>query len=241
MVEVSVLSLGDWLKTDVSPYFCFVSEEERRERLERYRSSEGRSRSLFAELFARWQLAQVAGAPASEIEIVHDDKGKPFWKGGELSLSLSHSGGYIAVAVGHEPVGVDVECRQKVDLAIARRWFRDEEYAYLAALDPDVQRREMLRFWTLKESALKRRGEGLAGGLETVDCRALIEAGRTGDTPGEVLAGRSFLLPDGAVLSVVASCGALPQTARRFCIGRAAAGVYGDLDFEEKEPTYPFK
>ena len=108
MAEVFVLALGDWLERDVSTYLPYASAE-RRESVARFRHASDKSRSLWAELFARQRLAEAAGVSFSEIEIAHDEKGKPFWKGGSLSVSLSHSGGYIAVAVGQDAVGVDVE------------------------------------------------------------------------------------------------------------------------------------
>ena len=235
MLEVSALFLGEWLRLEVSPYFAYVTDAERRSRLERYRSPEGRSRSLFAELFARWRLARAAGVEPAAVRLIHDKAGAPVWAGGGLYVSLSHSGGYVAVGIGDGPLGVDVECRRRIGLDIARRWFRPKEYDYLRALPPEAQRRQLLRFWTLKESALKRTGAGLAGGLDSVDCRALIEAGRS-RLDDDVPAGRSFSLPGDDVLSVVAPRASLPETVRLFHIARRERGVYGGLAFEERAP-----
>ncbi len=233
MAEVSVLFLGDWLESDVSPYLGFASEE-RQAAVRRYRFTSDRNRSLWAELFARWRLAEIAGCSPSEIEISHDEKGKPFCEKLPFSVSLSHSGPYIAVAVGQSAVGVDVERKRKIGLAVSERWFRPEEHARLLSLPDDERPQAFLRLWTLKEAALKYTGEGLSGGPETVDCFALMEAAKNGKP--DALAGRCFPLVQEAFASVVAEKNELPDTARVFIIERGESGIYGDAVFAEQDP-----
>ena len=228
-----MLALGDWLERDVSSYLPFASAE-RRESVVRFRHVSDKNRSLWAELFARWRLAEAAGVSPSEVVIAHDEKGKPLWPDSALSVSLSHSGNYIAVAVGREAVGVDVEKRRKSVPAVAKRWFRPEENALLQKLEEPERTRLFFRFWTMKEDALKYAGEGLSGGIENVDCCALIEAARSGAEGA--LAGRSFALESGETVGVVARCAELPTEARLFVPEECAAGVYGDVGFAERTP-----
>ncbi len=94
-----------------------------------------------------------------------------------------------------------------------------------------------LRFWTLKEAALKNTGEGLSGGLETVDCSALLDAAERGTA--DDLAGRFFPLADEAAVSIVARREELPQTVRLFTLERDANGVYGDAGFSERDSLSP--
>ena len=236
MTEISVLVLGDWLERDVSPYLPYASAE-RRESVARFRHASDKSRSLWAELFARQRLSEAAGVSPLEVGIAHDEKGKPFWPGGSLSVSLSHSGGYIAVAVGQDAVGVDVEKKRKAAPAVAKRWFRPEENALLETLSEPERTRLFFRLWTMKEAALKYAGEGLSGGLETVDCLALMEAARSG---GEnALAGRSFALDGDATAGVVTRRGELPAEARLFSIETGEQGVYGDVYFAERAAILP--
>ena len=236
MAEVCVLALGLWLERDVSRYLPFVSAA-RRESVARFRFPSDKNRSLWAELFARWRLAEAAGLSPSAVEIAHDEKGKPVWPGGGLALSLSHSGEYIAVAVGKEAIGVDVEKKRKTPPGVAKRWFRPEENALLESL-PEPERTNMFfRLWTLKEAALKFAGEGLSGGLETVDCLALAKAAESGAK--NALAGRSFPLGNGAVVSVVTRRESLPEAARFLVPAETAAGVYGNAGFAERAPILP--
>ncbi len=236
MTEINVLVLGDWLERDVSPYLPYASEE-RRESVARFRNASDKSRSLWAELFARQRLAEAAGVSPLEVGIAHDEKGKPFWKGGSLSVSLSHSGSYIAAAVGREAVGVDVEKKRKAASAVAKRWFRPEENALLETLSEPERTRLFFRLWTMKEAALKYAGEGLPGGLETVDCLALMEAARNGGD--DALAGRSFALDGDATVGVVTRRGELPAAARLFTIEAGEKGVFGDAYFAERAAILP--
>lgn len=232
MAETSVLFLGDWLESDVAPYLGFASKE-RQAAVARFRFASDKNRSLWAELFARWRLAETAGLSPAEIEISHDEKGKPFCKNSPLSVSLSHSGAYIAVAVGQSAVGVDVERKRKFSLSVSRRWFRPEEHEFLASLPEEESARAFFRFWTLKEAALKYTGEGLAGGPENVDCFALLEAAEKENA--DALAGRNFPLPREATVGVVAARRELPDKARMFTIGQDENGIYGNTVFTEQD------
>ena len=236
MTEINVLVLVDWLERDVSPYLPYASAE-RRESVARFRHASDRSRSLWAELFARQCLAEAAGVSPLEVGIAHDGKGKPFWKGSSFFVSLSHSGGYIAVAVGQDAVGVDVEKKRKAAPAVAKRWFRPEENALLETLSEPERTRLFFRLWTMKEAALKYAGEGISGGLETVDCLALMEATRNGGD--DALAGRSFALDGDAAVGVVTRRGELPTAARLFTIEAGEQGVYGDAYFAERAAILP--
>jgi phosphopantetheine--protein transferase-like protein len=232
MAEVSVLVLGDWLENDVLPYLGFASSE-RQAAVARFRFASDKNRSLWAELFARWRLAEATGLSPAEIEISHDEKGKPFCKSPPLSVSLSHSGPFIAVAVGKSAVGIDVERKRKISLAVSRRWFRPEEHEFLTSLPEEERARAFFRFWTLKEAALKYTGEGLAGGPETVNCFALLDAEEKEDA--EALAGRNFPLPREATVGVVAARKELPDKARIFIIERGENGIYGDAIFTKQD------
>ena len=232
MAEVSVLVLGDWLENDVSPYLGFASSE-RQAAVARFRFASDKNRSLWAELFARWRLAEATGLSPAEIEISHDEKGKPFCKNLPFSVSLSHSGAYIAVAVGKSAVGIDVERKRKISLAVSRRWFRPEEHEVLTSLPEEERARAFFRFWTLKEAALKYTGEGLAGGPETVNCFALLESAEKENT--DALAGRNFPLPREATVGVVAARMELPDKARMFTIGYKESGIYRDAHFTEQD------
>ena len=83
-----------------------------------------------------------------------------------LSLSISHSSDFLAVALASVPVGVDVELpRRPRDLrALARFTFSPEEVERLDGLDDAGYGASFHQLWTLKEARGKRSGSGLLPG-----------------------------------------------------------------------------
>ena len=80
-----------------------------------------------------------------------------------LSLSLSHSGDWLACAIATVPIGIDVELpRRPRDLdALARFAFSPDEVERLQHLPHEQRSAAFHVLWTLKEARGKRSGEGL--------------------------------------------------------------------------------
>jgi 4'-phosphopantetheinyl transferase len=82
-----------------------------------------------------------------------------------LHLSISHSGDWLACVLSSEQhCGIDIEqrpCKNNF-LAIAQRFFADEEYQYLRQLPLSEAESAFLDFWTRKEACVKAWHQGLA-------------------------------------------------------------------------------
>ena len=204
-IEVYALRLDEEAAAQAEGYLAYLSPE-RRAAVRGYRSPLRRARPIAAELLARVLLAARSGKLPLELAICRDARGKPYSPDGAAFFSWSHGGAWVALSIGGEQNGVDVEGprRRTVVSAIARRFFRPEERRALDEAAESERSRLFLYYWTMKESYLKYTGEGLAGGLESVDTAALWR----GDGPA---AGRNFLLSDGAVVGVCAPSGHLPD------------------------------
>lgn len=66
------------------------------------------------------------------------------------------------------PIGIDVEEKQRRTkhniLSFAKRYFSCEEVEVLSAIsDPEVQRHQFIKLWTLKEAYVKALGRGFSG------------------------------------------------------------------------------
>jgi len=97
--------------------------------------------------------------------------GKPSAASSGLQHSVSHSGELIAVAVAHDPVGVDVEqsdARRHDPDALARLVFSGAERAVLTTADPSTRARDFLVAWTRKEAVTKATGDGLRAAFSDV-------------------------------------------------------------------------
>ncbi len=153
----------------------------------------------------------------ADWQFVLNEHGKPALAGAAhaLDFNLSHSGDWLACAVtAGTPVGVDIEyCHPKrTTMKLARRFFRQEEVAALQVCSEAQQRDRFYDFWTLKEAAVKARGEALVPGLEargfelTFRVRSgASERQHSGDHSG--CGGYGTLLPFGSAGSL--PCGSL--------------------------------
>ena len=134
-------------------------------------TSTTRRRSFLA---GHWQARELAAGwlqvETRRIALHRHDDGRPLLlvdgAPSPLSLSLSHSGDWLAIALATVPVGIDVELpRRQRDLdSLARFTFSPEEVERLREV-PDAERAQAFHVtWTLKEARGKRLGEGLLPG-----------------------------------------------------------------------------
>lgn len=97
------------------------------------------------------------------ILLERDSRGKPFLlEYPQIHINLSHSGKYVACAIGERPVGVDIECQksQRRQALVVKKFHPREQEQYQIS---DKEERELLfrQLWVLKESFMKAEGSGL--------------------------------------------------------------------------------
>ena len=116
--------------------------------------------------FCRQVLSRYADVPPGDWAFEKVGEGKPRLLDPPLPLdfNLSHSVDWMVCAVsGGVPVGVDIEhlARKRDVMRLARRFFGEGEVEALERLADGEQRQGFFDLWTLKESAVKARGEAL--------------------------------------------------------------------------------
>jgi hypothetical protein len=72
-----------------------------------------------------------------------------------IHFNISHSANYVACVIADSPVGIDIEGGRKVNSAVAKRYFSEEE---IAGIHSDE---DFFKIWTFKEALGKYTGEGL--------------------------------------------------------------------------------
>ena len=140
-----------------------------------------------------------------------------------LEFNLSHSQDLAVVAIGGEPLGVDVEVPRTVDdlWALSEAHFTEAEQDALARVDTSSRAEAFLRCWTRKEACLKALGLGLSLDTRTLEVglgdgsgtAMAVDAGPHGG-----LSVQSFMVGPSAVAAL-----AVAVTARQLVRKNAAA------------------
>lgn len=105
-----------------------------------------------------------SGRPFAPSDYAYKESGQPTIQNGHISIS--HTEGYAACAIAREPVGIDVERGHTFSKAAAKRILPPQEELMSDSTNTD----ELLsRIWTIKESFLKMTGEGIPGGMRTLE------------------------------------------------------------------------
>ncbi len=149
--------------------FYFLSSEERAV-AERFRFEEDRLRFSVARQSLRLLLANYLSILPQELIFSTRDNQKPILVSpvDGLHFNISHSGGWVLVAVASEEVGIDIEILDE-DFAyqnLLPEHFSEKEQEFISG-SPD-QLRAFYYLWTRKEAVTKAWGTGLQENLKTV-------------------------------------------------------------------------
>ena len=136
----------------------------RRERVQRL-TGKRRAETVSAEALCRELWERFPGKEAGASFLLEEDGyGKPCLLLSPLYVSLSHSGGFAAAAVGDVSLGIDLQVLRPVSLPVQQRLYSSEERDWIAAAAGEEAAERALRLWTMKEARGKLRGSGIFGG-----------------------------------------------------------------------------
>ena len=166
MVRVYISNVSNLPDPNENLWIMEGLPEERKNKILRFLQAQDRRQNLAAGLLLKYVLEQ------HEIDvsnISYGPHGKPELP--DIYFNLSHSHDYVVCAVSDKPVGCDIEKIGKSRDGVAERFFTKAEWAYLNTFEDEVRLDAFYRIWTMKESYLKMTGEGLAFGLNRIECR----------------------------------------------------------------------
>ncbi len=113
----------------------------------------------------RIEVCYLARVNNKNLEIKTNIYGKPFILNvPNIKFNISHAGHYVACAISDKKVGIDIELIKMSDIAIANRFFTENEKKYV------ISEKNPSRFyevWTKKESRIKWEGKGLYQSLSS--------------------------------------------------------------------------
>ena len=135
-----------------------------------------RERFILSRGALREILSRYLGQAPPAIQFVYQQQGKPALAGEadrqRLSFNASHAESLALIALSDgRAVGVDVECirEDRMNIAIARRFFSPGEVEKLLSLPESRQAEAFFNGWTRKEAFLKACGEGLRMPLGAIE------------------------------------------------------------------------
>jgi 4'-phosphopantetheinyl transferase len=154
----------------VRPQWSRLLDAEERQRWVELRQQADRERFLLASCLLRLLAGSYLRMDPTQVRLDRTcpdcarAHGKTRVVGTDLEVSVSHSGGWVLVAVATSgPVGVDIE---EIDEAVDIESLRTialtaSESSRLEALSAADRRAAFFKYWTRKEAALKTTGDGL--------------------------------------------------------------------------------
>jgi 4'-phosphopantetheinyl transferase len=161
-----------WIDPTEAPTWCeeLLSEPERA-RAESFQQVAARRRFTVATALVKVTVARLSGCDPFDVKLrrqcpdCRGPHGRPEVVGGTVDVSISHSGGRVAVALCADgPVGVDVEqVDADVDVDSMLRFVLGdaERPAFSDLRFRQARLQAFFQCWTRKESVLKATGDGL--------------------------------------------------------------------------------
>lgn len=152
-------------------YWYSLMNEDKKQRVDRYRFCDDKKRTVAGEMLARRAIAEWCNVRQESISFAIGEYGKPYAIDLDVEFNISHSGDMVVCAVDDYPVGIDIEKIRPIDLSIAKHICTDEELIYIFGHKPTeedyvyTEDMEILtRFfelWTVKEAYGKCNGLGI--------------------------------------------------------------------------------
>lgn len=161
-----------------APVYQELLTKSEREQYSQLKLPEHSEEYLLSRALLRTTLARYTGVPAADLQFASNRFGKPELAESELApglqFNIAHTFGLVICAVtGGARVGIDAEyhANSRALLEVADDYFSEVEVEDLKRCSPDMQDQYFFRYWTLKESFIKAKGEGLSIPLDSFSFR----------------------------------------------------------------------
>ena len=140
---------------------------ERQYKVLKYKSTAAKNLSAAAYMLLKFAVKDFAGL--NEVpETVLNEHGKPYFKNiDDLYFNLSHCETGVACGISKNEIGVDIQDIRKYSEATVKKIMTAGEREIIEK--SNTPERAFAKIWSMKESYVKLKGEGLSFGLKNVD------------------------------------------------------------------------
>ena len=167
-MKVYALNLSNEYKECKYYEYLQCIQESRVKSLAKFKFAKDKVIGLYAELLVRYILSSEFGINNDNIKFLKNKYGKPYLGVKEkIKFNYSHSGDVIVCAFDIDEIGVDVEKVTDIDLAISEVVFSKDELKLFNLADESRKKEFFFELWTMKESYVKAKGEGLSIDLKS--------------------------------------------------------------------------
>ncbi len=132
---------------------------EKQNRVEKFRFTDDKKRSVAGEMLARKMLSQFCNKDPESFEFKLNEYGKPYICETDIHFNISHSGDFVVCAIDTKPIGIDIEKIRNYKPSVAKKFCTDDEITFIEQSANPAE--EFTRLWTKKEAYAKYLGTGL--------------------------------------------------------------------------------
>ena len=168
-VTIFLFAFVDWHFLQDSLSVCLSREEQEKVGTLHFPQDRVRQRLSFG--LARQVLADRLGCAPEAVPLRRSDRGRPWVPGADCDFNVSHSAALLAIALGPQGIGVDVEPAEPLDdaMSIAQLFLKDAHLDQLRRLPAKRRDQHIRRLWTECEAFLKGTGRGIDDDLDQLE------------------------------------------------------------------------
>lgn len=174
-IHIWLININDFTRD--LPFFSKLLSPDELLRSKKYKGEHLQHNFIINRGFLRVILAKYLSINGKQIKFIYNQKGKPYLSDNSQSnikFNLSHKNQYTIYAISQNDLGIDIEViKPNIEVEnIVKRFFTKEELNYISQLQKVERLEYFFQLWTAKEAYLKAIGEGLSGGLNSINlCR----------------------------------------------------------------------
>ncbi len=161
-MQYRIININDITDAEYEYGYSLMSES-KKQRVDRFRFTKDKKRTVAGELLARKMIAGYCGVKAEDIVFNQNRYSKPYAENLDVQFNISHSYDLVVCAVSNKPVGVDIEKVRELDDKVISFACTGEEYAYVneKPLEKEEKLKCFFKIWTFKEAYFKCQGTGI--------------------------------------------------------------------------------
>lgn len=165
--KIFLVSLNEAFDSELYDFLLSLISCDKKAKLDSYTSYIDKKLGLYSDLLLRIVIHQDLGIKNDDISFDTNIYGKPYLKNNEsFHFNIAHTYNMIAVVISNKSVGIDIEKIETVNFGIAKRFFNEDEIAYIKNDNQEINGR-FAEIWTKKEAYLKYLGAGLSKSLNS--------------------------------------------------------------------------